>query len=167
MDLAYAYAAQNPVVNSDPFGEVTLGPDVECNNFKDILDGLDDLRDNCPCRRFFGDELQTDLPTLLEQALPELYLLPTASIRTVVARPGKFNCRDAPQRIFIDRKLCKKPWFFKARRVRKAVQVTLHELAHYADCNNNNDGYPGEEGYAAEWACFGRTVGNPPAPPSR
>jgi hypothetical protein len=167
MELAYAYAAQNPVINLDPTGELTLGTDVECKNFDGIVQGLDQLRQSCGCKAFFSQYLNTDLPSLLDQALPYLYLKPTATVGTVVARPGKFNCRDESDRIKLERKLCRKPWFFKQRRIKRATQLTLHELAHFADCNFNNERYSGEEGYAAEEACYGRTIGDPPAPPSQ
>ena len=164
MDLAYAYAGLNPLTNFDPLGRVTLGSGVECDNFDQIVQHLKELKNNCSCIKFFGEKLRANLPAILDQPLPYLYVKPDPTIYTVVAHPGKFDCRSQPNRIYIGVKLCRKPWFFKQRRILRATQIALHELAHWADCNFNHGNYPGEEGYAAERASFGHTVGNPPSP---
>ena len=153
----FAYTGSRPTVLVDPLGLLALPAGTDCQNFNDITRGLEELANNCACAKFFAD-LGIDLPTLITGAPPFLKTFPNPTIYNTRRRSGFFNCENDPDNIHIPEKFCDRPPFFPNRRVRKGTVAVLHELAHYADCNGNNNEYPGEEGQDAEIACFGKVL---------
>ncbi|HSL81487.1 MAG TPA: hypothetical protein VLF66_01845, partial [Thermoanaerobaculia bacterium] len=153
----FAYVGNRPIVLIDPLGLLALPPGTDCENFSDIIQGLDQLTDNCACAKFFSD-LGVDLPTLISGAPPFLRTFPTPTIRSPRRRSGYFDCERDPDNVHVAQKFCNRPLLFPTRRIKNATVVVLHELAHYADCHGNNNQFPGEEGQAAEIACFGKVL---------
>ncbi len=153
----FAYTGNRPTILSDPLGLLALPPGKGCENFNDIIGGLEQLSNNCSCAKFFSD-LGVDLPTLISGAPPFLQTTPTPTIYSPRKRLGFVDCERDPDNIHVAQKFCNRPFFFPRRRIRKATVLVVHELAHCADCHGNNNQFPGEEGQQAEIACFGKVL---------
>jgi RHS repeat-associated protein len=153
----YAYARNQPFGFTDELGLLALAPGTRCDNFNEIVLGLQELTRNGCCTDFFR-QLGADLPSIVSGVPPFLKTFPTPPPAQIPQRRGLFLCGQEPHSIQIVQKFCNDRRFFNGRRVRMAVVSTLHELAHYADCNFNRNRFPGEEGQEAEKACFGRIL---------
>jgi RHS repeat-associated protein len=149
----YAYVAANPLVNIDPLGLATIGPDAPSRCRKRWENKvLPRLSSPSPkCKGFFCETLKTDLDALLQSPFP---------IIEFESRPGgRFTCDPASATaestvIKLGRGSC--------RSTREMLHYVFHELGHYADCLNNGNRYPGHDegdGCAAETACLGFSLG--------
>jgi RHS repeat-associated protein len=150
----YQYAVQNPLLNADPTGLITVPwGDLpgRCRRRweRKILPRL--LNPTEECDDYFCQKLGTDYRALIQGALPIVVLRP--------GRGGSFGCHRASE-------LNVEPDVIKVGRrsfcgsTKEALHVVVHELGHYADCWNNNDDFQDEQdGCGAEVACFGFSIG--------
>ncbi len=156
----YQYSTSNPLVFVDPTGLITLSADVprRCRNRweKKILPRLGNLSSSSNCSDFFCEKLNTDFRRLIDEAPPFVF--------TGSGIGGEFNCdplADPSPTLgssfgsdAIDSKesvICKGD-------IRTALHIIVHELGHFADCENNGDAIGREDhsdGCGAEVACFG------------
>ena len=140
----YVYAIQNPLLNTDPDGLLALGPGQKCRAFDRARRKLEKLKTNCDCLRYFQQELGADLPALIDGPRPEVVITGPCSAS------GRTPC-DGTGTIEVNRRFCR----LGARG--SLPNILLHELAHFADCQQQRfpPGGPVEEGADAEQACFG------------
>jgi RHS repeat-associated protein len=143
----FAYAASNPLLQFDPNGLTALAPGSKCRGFDRALQKLQRTKDNCECLAFFRDELDADLPALLDGELPMV---------RIKQGPGSAStpCAGDSGAIWIDPKFCRLGYRGKL------PNIILHELAHFADCVRQRypPGGPTEEGAEAERRCLGNSL---------
>lgn len=143
----YGYAVENPLRFIGPLGLVALAPGEKCRGFPRVHRKLQRLKDNCECVNFFREELGADLAELIDGPLPV--------IRLKEGTPGgRTPCEEDPGAIWVDPKFC------RLGNRGKLPNIILHELGHYADCDEQRfpPHGPTEEGAEAERACFGFSI---------
>jgi RHS repeat-associated protein len=143
----FAYAASSPLLRFDPDGLAALAPGNKCNGFDRAIQKLQRTKENCECLAYFRDELNGDLPALLDGALPQV---------KIKQGPGSAStpCGGDPGAIWIDPKFCRLGYRGKL------PNIILHELAHFADCRRQRfpPGGATEEGAEAERKCLGSSA---------
>jgi RHS repeat-associated protein len=153
----FEYGLQNPLLNTDPLGLLVVSPDANCKpkKIRQALEILNRLPTNCHCKRLFAEALGADLSELLSGPLP---ILKTFGSLSANAGTGGYTPCDGSGEIRIANFYC--------RRASPAdlAQSILHELAHFADCDEQRFPPLGpiEEGGLAEVVCFGRKVDTKP-----
>ena len=161
-ELAYVYADSSPLFLTDPLGLATLKPSTKYPNFDLFVQELTNIiNSSCQgpdCRAFFSDNFGLEIADIFASDLPRVSVGRPRTINTVVSTEAFFNCLENRNEIQLPFKLCKNERRPSPRLLRKGAASLYHELAHYADCNDTGNSFPGEEGCEAEKACFGAVV---------
>lgn len=143
----YGFATENPPFHVDPLGLFSLAPGDTCKGFAKVKRRMRKLLKSCECVRHFKEVLGADLEDLIDGPLPRVKI--TDSIRA-----AETPCTEDPGAIWVNPKFCR----FNFRP--DLDNVILHELGHFADCDEQRfpPDRPTEEGSEAEKACFGFSI---------